>query len=452
MMIRYVKMKLRVNPQDQKIILNQNESFRLDSGWDESIQTFEDEVLESIINPIENYETNRYIHKPYISSVAGPPPTESEAEEEGNEALTTTVSSVEQTDIWFYFYFVKDGSYANGLDYMAAGIQQTDKLLSDLRNSFFRLEFYKTPNGDLPNRTNRRLVFAKNLSPAVGERVQYTGKLEKFYVPVFMGSSVRNKENMYLFWFHDDTVLEETLLTGGTFYMSAKFYNAADGSKLLFGNKPIADSSTVTQEDDLYYKVEFYRDDNGEPTYHYIVYEMTSSFPYNGPRKGTADNPIKFYEMEGVEAPPPTPAPTGGGNNPTPNPTPNATPAPTPGPTSNSPTITWSAGTNVTVSATAPMSMNYDDITGTVTVTNGSVNVYLQSSKAYNYANVSNASLSVTSVGTLNATAISGDMNDNSLPSVLTIPPGTYNYTLGAEISLDGGLTSGMAQSDIYTQ
>ena len=304
MMIHYVKMKLRINSQDQKIILNQNESFRLDSGWDESIQTFEDEVLESIINPIENYETNRYIHKPYISGAAAPPPTESVAEEE-NEVATTTVTSVEQTDIWFYFYFVKDGSYANGLDYMAAGIQQTDRLLSDLRNSFFRLEFYKTPNGDLPNRTNRRLVFAKNLSPVVGERVQYTGKLEKSYVPVFMGSSMRNKENMYLFWFHDDTVLEETLLTGGTFYMSAKFYNAADGSKMLFGNKPIANSSTVTQEEDLYYKVEFYRDDNGEPTYHYIIYEMTNSYPYNGTRKGTVDNPINFYEMEGVLTPPP---------------------------------------------------------------------------------------------------------------------------------------------------
>ena len=451
-MILYVKMKLRLNSQDQKIILNKNESFRLDSGWDESIQSFEDEVLESIINPIENYETNRYIHKPYISSAASPPPSSTEAEEEGNELTTTTVNTVEQTDIWFYFYFVKDGSYGNGLDYMASGIQQTDKLLSDLRNSFFRLEFYKTPNGEQPNRTNRRLVFAKNLSPAVGERVQYTGKLEKLYVPVFMGSSMRNKENMYLFWFHDDTVLEETGLTGGTFFMSAKFYNAADGSKILFGNKPIADSSTVEQEDDLYYRVEFYRQDNGEPTYHYIVYEENGTYPYLGTRKGTTDNPIKFYQMEGVEAPAATPAPTGGGNNPTPNPTPNATPAPTPGPTSSSPTITWSAGTLVSVSATAPQQMNLNDISGTVTVTNGSVNVYIQSSKATNFSNVSYATLNVTSVGSLSVTCISGDTNDNSLPSVLTIPPGTYNYTLGAEISLDGGFTHGVAQSHIYTQ
>ena len=194
------------------------------------------------------------------------------------------------------------------------------------------------------------------------------------------------------------------------------------------------------------------RNDAGEPTYHYVVTEENGTYPYLGTRKGTADNPILFYQMEGTQAPPPTanptPVPTGG----TPQPTPAPTPVPTPGPTSNSPTITWSAGTNVTVSANAPQTMNYDDISGTVTVTNGSVNVYIQSSKAFNYVNVSYASLSVTSVGSLNATASSGDINDNSLPSVLTIPPGTYNYTLGAEISLDGGVTSGMAQSDIYTQ
>lgn len=444
-------MKLRFDSQDKKLILNQQESFRTDSGWDESIQSYEDELLRSIINPIENYETNRYIHKPYTSSAASTP-SESAEEEEGTVTTNTQINTIEQTDIWFYFYFVKNGSYANGLDYKSVGISQTDKLLSDLRNSFFRLEFYKTPDGEQPNRTNRRLVFAKNLSPAVGERVSVTGKTEKFYVPVFMGSSMRNKENMYLFWFQDDTVLEETTLTGGTFFMSAKFYNAVDGSKILFGNKPIADSSTVTQENDLYYRVEMSRNDAGEPTYHYVVTEENGTYPYLGTRKGTADNPILFYQMEGTQAPPPTanptPVPTGG----TPQPTPAPTPVPTPGPTSNSPTITWSAGTLVSVEAQAPQQMNLNDISGTVTVTNGSVNVYIQSSKATNFSNVSYATLNVTSVGSLSVTCISGDTNDNSLPSVLTIPPGTYNYTLGAEISLDGGFTFGVAQSHIYTQ
>jgi hypothetical protein len=443
-------MKLRFDSQDKKLILNQQESFRTDSGWDESIQSYEDELLRSIINPIENYETNRYIHKPYISSAASTP-SESAAEEEGTVTTNTQINTIEQTDIWFYFYFVKNGSYTNGLDYKSVGISQTDKLLSDLRNSFFRLEFYKTPDGEQPNRTNRRLVFAKNLSPAVGERVSVTGKTEKYYVPVFMGSSMRNKENMYLFWFHDDTVLEETTLTGGTFFMSAKFYNAVDGSKILFGNKPIADSSTVTQEDDLYYRVEMSRNDAGEPTYHYVVTEENGTYPYLGTRKGTADNPILFYQMEGTTAAPtPTATPISNAT-PTPSATSN-TPTPTPSSTSSSPTITWSAGTFVSVSAEAPQQMNLNDISGTVTVTNGSVNVYIQSSKATNFSNVSSATLNVTSVGSLSVTCASGDTTENSLPSVLTIPPGTYNYTLGAEITLDSSFYIGVAQSHIYTQ
>lgn len=443
-------MKLRFDSQDKKLILNQQESFRTDSGWDESIQSYEDELLRSIINPIENYETNRYIHKPYISSAASTP-SESAAEEEGTVTTNTQINTIEQTDIWFYFYFVKNGSYTNGLDYKSVGISQTDKLLSDLRNSFFRLEFYKTPDGEQPNRTNRRLVFAKNLSPAVGERVSVTGKTEKYYVPVFMGSSMRNKENMYLFWFHDDTVLEETTLTGGTFFMSAKFYNAVDGSKILFGNKPIADSSTVTQEDDLYYRVEMSRNDAGEPTYHYVVTEENGTYPYLGTRKGTADNPILFYQMEGTTASPtPTATPISNAT-PTPSATSN-TPTPTPSSTSSSPTITWSAGTFVSVSAESPQQMNLNDISGTVTVTNGSVNVYIQSSKATNFSNVSSATLNVTSVGSLSVTCASGDTTENSLPSVLTIPPGTYNYTLGAEITLDSSFYIGVAQSHIYTQ
>ena len=49
--------------------------------------------------------------------------------------------------------------------------------------------------------------------------------------------------------------------------------------------------------------------------------------------------------------------------------------------------------------------------------------------KATNFSNVSYAILNVTSVGSLSVTCISGDTNDNSLPSVLTIPPGVRTTT-----------------------
>ena len=295
-------MKIRINQNNRNLLINKEQNFKTDAGWDENFQSYEDEVLRDIINPVENYETNRYIHKPYISGIGLPPPSDGadEADDANNATdsaslFTTTVNTVEQTDIWFHFYF-KDPSDNYTLDYNNVGITQTDKLMANLKYSFFRLEFYKTPNNEPPNRSNRRLVFAKNLAPAVGERVTFTNKFEKIYVPVFFGSSMRNKENMYLFWFHDDTVLEETELTGTTFFMSAKFYNSFDGSKVPFANKEITTTSTIVEEQDMYFQVEM--DRTNTPTYHYTIseYDGTSS-PYSSNRKGMSGDPIKFYEI-----------------------------------------------------------------------------------------------------------------------------------------------------------
>ena len=140
-------MKLRNENGDKKLVIGTNQNFRTDAGWDESFQTYEREVLEDIINPVENYETCRYIHKPYTSN------------------------GILQSDIWFYFYFKKLNSYSEGLDYYTAGIEQTNINVTHLKNSFFKLEFYKTPDNDPPNRQNRRLVFSKMLNPMIGEEV-----------------------------------------------------------------------------------------------------------------------------------------------------------------------------------------------------------------------------------------------------------------------------------------
>lgn len=282
-------MKLRFDGGDsKKIILNQQQTFRTDSGWDESFQQYEDEVLKDIINPIENYETCRYIHKPYTSS-----------------------NNIYQTDIWFYFYFLSGGTYV--LDYTPQGLDQTTKLLADVKNSFFRLEFYKTPNNEPPNRSNRRLVFAKNLSLPIGEKSFIESINSEMYVPVFMGSNYKNKENMYLFWFEDDTVLEESTLTGTTFFMTAKFYNAVDGSRLQFANKQISNSSSLIEEDDLYFEVQM--DRSNAPSYNYDVSDYNSAGTVRGNRRGTSSSPINFYEIGG----------TGTTTNPTPTSTPTVT-------------------------------------------------------------------------------------------------------------------------------
>jgi hypothetical protein len=96
---------------------------------------------------------------------------------------------------------------------------------------------------------------------------------------------------MYLFWFQDDTALNETTLTGNTFWMSAKFYNAEDGSILDFVKTDIG-SAQVNESNDMYYKVVIDR-----TNYSYEVYRYNNGT--QGSRIGESNDPIKFYQKKG---------------------------------------------------------------------------------------------------------------------------------------------------------
>lgn len=261
-------MKILRKDTDQNLMLNNIVDFKVDAGWAESFNEYEDELLNRIINPIDNYETVRYIHSPYVSSL-----------------------SVQQTDIWFRFFFLSGSTYIP--DYSAVGItaKENSKMLKQSTESFFRLEFYKTPNDSPPDRTNRRMVFSKHLSLPLGEKFFYTGEgINDFiYKPVFMGSNYKNKENMYLFWFQDDSVLNETTLTGNTFYMTAKFFNAKDGSVIDFVKSNL--TSEVDESDDMYYKLVI-----DKTNYSYQIFRYSSSG--TGSRIGESNDPILFYEKK----------------------------------------------------------------------------------------------------------------------------------------------------------
>jgi hypothetical protein len=402
-------MKILTNTNDLNIVLNTEQDFKTDLGWQENLAQFEDEVLKDIINPAQNYETVRYIHKPYIVTGATYPP------------------NFTQTDIWYQFYFSSGSTYVQ--EYGAVGITTTENefMLRQSTESFFRLEFYKTPSiisgntliCEPPTRQNRRLVFSKNLSLPLGEKYFYSGNTFGYYIhlPVFVGSNYKNKENMYLFWFDDETALEETDLWGvptldkyifnntgttesqflfidtykntnnivlptgtttlygitgqtfdiknttftierqtdgspkihgtNTFFMTVRFFNAKDGSIINFNNAVFDTTHKVIEEDDMYFQVDF---DNYERNY--------QIYRYSGGTKGSRvgdgiNNSIKFYEFGGGTpmATPPTPTPT-----PTPTPSgPTATPTPIPATATPTPTPTNLPGSTVTPTPTPTM-------------------------------------------------------------------------------------------------
>ena len=320
-------MKILRKDIDLNLLLNTETDFQTNLGWEENLKEFETEVLNDIINPIENYETVRYIHKPYTSS------------------------GVTQTDIWFYFYFLNTGGtyvqdYYTGDNEKSITYIENEHMLKQATKSFFRLEFYKTPGTvsgttlicEPPTRQNRKLIFAKNLSLPLGEKMFYNPLNGYIHLPVFRGSNYSNKENMYFFWFQDESVLTETNLsgttTGNTFFMTAKFYNAKDGTILDFTNDCYGTGYTINEQNDMYYQVDINKID-----YSYQVYF------YNGVVKceevGLTNKPIMFFERGGGTAPnnilyhtcsnvTPTPTPTK-----VVTPTPTHTPTPTPTPTNN---------------------------------------------------------------------------------------------------------------------
>ena len=277
-------MKILQKTGDYNIIINQETDFQMNLGWEESLAQFEEEVLEDIINPIDNYETVRYVHSPY-------------------SGITVNTGDT-QTDIWYDFKFIDSTSgYTNGTDYTLVGItvDENAKMLKQSTESFFRLEFFKTPlisgtTYEPPTRINRKLAFAKNLSLPIGEKYFYTPINDNIHVPVFMGSNYKNKENMYIFWFQDDTVLNDSVLSGNTFFMTSKFFNAKDGTIMDFTTTGLTIDQEVVEYRDMYYKVNINKNDYSYKIYRYTGGTTTETDRVGNISGGTINNAIKFYE------------------------------------------------------------------------------------------------------------------------------------------------------------
>lgn len=259
-------MKILKKKNEYNFIIDQQVDFGSNLGWFENMSQFEGEIMKELINPIENYETVRFIHSPY-------------------SGITNN-----ECDIWYKFYFLNDNNtYVNGLNYDLVGITPTEnsKMLKESTKSFFRLEFFKTPNDELPTKINRKLVFGKNLLLSSGEKFFYNQLRKEIHIPVFTGSNYKNKENMYIFWFQDDSILKNTSLSGNTLYMSAKFFNAKDGSVIDFVNEDL--TGEINESNDLYYKIIL-----NTNNYSYEVLQFNGD---NLNRVGkTHQTPIKFFQ------------------------------------------------------------------------------------------------------------------------------------------------------------
>jgi hypothetical protein len=278
-------MKIIKSTNDINLVLNVETDFLSNLGSEENLQQFEGEVLDEILNPIENYEVIRFIHEPY----------------------TINGQTITQSDVWFYFYFLSGSTYVQDYEPQGISSRENELMLKQSTDSFFRLEFYKTPhilnnNGQVigyesPTRVNRKLVFSRNLALPLGEKMFYNTLNGYIHLPVFNGNNYRNKENMYLFWFEQEDVFVETNLSGtpssNTFFMTAKFYNAKNGNIVDFTNSGFTQNHEVTEESDMYYQVDI---DRTNHTYKIYNYNGLTKGSRVGTVSDTTINAVKFYE------------------------------------------------------------------------------------------------------------------------------------------------------------
>lgn len=273
-------------------------------GWDlagvnDSIDIFQEEVLRQTVNPIDNFESTRYSHKPWNNSI----------------------NELDKTSITYEFYFYSASSDASitaqttnvnwVTDYRANGISTYDVLFMKevFTKSFFKLDFY-----DTKSTTNQQIYLTVIIPTHQGKTMSIPFGVSTVDIkkPVFELDFVGDKEGYFIYWLKDTEFVDLT-----TLYMSGKFYDSSTGQFKRLMTIPqgtMGEKFKFNTEDYFYYTLNL--------DYNNYTYEITLTNPLvQNQRVGTIDNPIKWYEY--VNPPPPVKTTTGG-----PSPTPTVTPSP----------------------------------------------------------------------------------------------------------------------------
>ncbi len=238
-------------------------------GRNDSIEIYEEEVLEDIIGVPTDYEILRFSHKEHINS--------------------------QLTNINYQFYFysgnpigitastVTSANWVN--NYLAEGYSADDLYYyrRPFTKSFFKLDFYSTTAT-----TTQVNYFTVIIPTQQGDTIQSSISTFpplnniKIKKPKFKLDFVGDKEGFFFYWLR-----KKDFINVNTFYMSAKFFNANSGEFIRMMNRPqssLPNKFVFNSEEYFYYKVVL--------NYNLKTYEI---FDYNNVRIGTT-SPILWYE------------------------------------------------------------------------------------------------------------------------------------------------------------
>ena len=307
------KFTFNINTKDPVIQLGFGTTFD-ETGREDLIKTYEDDVVRQLVNPTKDFEVTRFRHAPLLNN------------------------SDESPDIFYQFNFFEPSTgtypttlpfaspfqpYPFGFNFKGYTNAELAENTSDLIKSFFKLDFH-----DTPVKTRQKFYMSNIISPVNGERlnlcsidadcrneavaptpaaVQTGWAALDMNVPDSpildasgLNTIVETARNVPVPRYHFDMdnksigyffywLKESTYLNINTFYMSCKFYNGRDGEVSRFTNvdpSTIPNPTSFDPTNNMYYKLKL--DKNN---FTYWIEDLS------GTRVGTDINtPIEFWE------------------------------------------------------------------------------------------------------------------------------------------------------------
>lgn len=233
-------------------------------GIDDSIDLYEDEIITEVIGVGRDFEVSRFANEPY-----------------------TSITSNNMTEVNYEFYFHSGTSVSNASNwsnsYLTLGFNAEDVFFyrNNFSNSFFKLDFYDSPD------EKQQVNYLTTIIPTQ-QGLKMTVPMQRQTVdikkPKFVLDYVGDVEGFFIYW-----LKKRTFLDISKFYMTAKFYNAEDGSFIRMMNQPQSSlpNAQYTFDTLTYF---YYVLDLNYPKQTYTI--STTS----GLRVGQANNPIKWYQ------------------------------------------------------------------------------------------------------------------------------------------------------------
>ena len=245
-------------------------------GREDLINEWENDVIEEIINPINDFEITKFAHKEYY------------------------VNNVMITDINYEFFFFDyltqplSATITNwASDYENASFTDTEiyYFANSFKGSFFKLDFYDS------NITESQTIYLSVIIPTqqglkepgtIGPPLNQT-QVEVKKPKFLLDYSGADKEGFFIYWLKDRSYVDIT-----EFYVSAKFFNAKKGQFIRLINTPQStfnglNKFNIDKSEYFYYKYQL-----NYQTNQYEVYEYDNGVG-NLQRIGTT-SPIKWYE------------------------------------------------------------------------------------------------------------------------------------------------------------